>query len=322
MHRRSRQVRAVLAAGGVSLLAAGCGLQGANAYVPEAQPGSVERVDSLEGVEVTVGSKNFTEQLILGKMAGIVLKASGAEVNDKTNLAGSNASRQAQVDGAVDMGWEYTGTAWVSYFAEDEPIEGRIPQWEAVRDRDLDENGLVWLEPAPMNNTYAFATPKETAEELGITKMSDLAKLPVEDLTFCVEAEFNNRDDGFRPMMETYGLPIGDKIPEDNVTILDTGVIYDVTDKGDTCNFGEVFTTDGRILALGLTPLEDDKAFLPLYNVAAVFQEGLLKDHPELEEAFGAVSEKLTTETMLELNAKVDVDGENPANVAMDWLVA
>ena len=82
---------------------AGCGLQSANAFIPPAEPGSVKPVESLEGVEITVGSKNFTEQLILGKMAGILLEVAGAEVVDKTNLAGSVATRQAQLSGDVEM---------------------------------------------------------------------------------------------------------------------------------------------------------------------------------------------------------------------------
>ena len=321
--RRGSHARSTAAAvTGLLLCAvlAGCGLKSANAFVPDAEPGSIKPVESLEGVEVTVGSKNFTEQLILGKMAAIIMEVAGAEVVDKTNLAGSVASRQAQLSGDVDMVWEYTGTAWINYMGHTKPIPGRIAQWKAVAEQDLRQNGLVWLEPAPMNNTYAFATPAETQEKLGISKLSELKDLPTDQLTFCVESEFFSRSDGFQPMLETYDMAYREDVPPGNVTTLDTGVIYSVTDKGTVCNFGEVFTTDGRILALDLKVLKDDRQFFPLYNVAAVFDRALLRAHPELERIFEAVSREITTGTMLRLNARVDVDGEEPALVARDWL--
>ncbi|MGH3354767.1 MAG: glycine betaine ABC transporter substrate-binding protein [Nocardioidaceae bacterium] len=318
--QRLRRGTALLAGLLLCAAAAGCGLKSASAFIPEADPGSIKPVESLQGVEVVVGSKNFTEQLILGKMAAIILDVAGAEVVDKTNLAGSVASRQAQLSGDVDMVWEYTGTAWITYLGHSKPIPSRIPQWQAVAKEDLRKNGLTWLEPAPMNNTYAFATPVETQKQLGITKLSELKTLPTDELTFCVESEFFSRSDGFRPMLEKYDLALGKDVPRDNVTILDTGVVYSVTDKGNVCNFGEVFTTDGRILALDLAVLKDDRTFFPLYNVAAVFRQELLRAHPELKQVFESVSREITTETMLELNARVDVDGEEPALVARDWL--
>jgi osmoprotectant transport system substrate-binding protein len=314
--------RAGLVAGLLALCTglAGCGLQSANAFIPPADPGSIKHHESLEGVEITVGSKNFTEQLILGKMAGIILEVAGAEVVDKTNLAGSVAVRQAQLSGDVDMAWEYTGTAWITYMGNTKPIPSRIPQWRAVAKADR-KNGITWLKPAPMNNTYAFATPVETQKKLGITKLSELDELPPEERTFCLESEFFSRSDGFKPMLEQYGMKFGTDVPRGNVTVLDTGVVYSVTDQGNVCNFGEVFTTDGRILALDLAVLKDDRAFFPLYNVAPNLSTGLLKAHPELRGIFEAVSKELTTKTMLELNAQVDVEGADPALVARDWLV-
>jgi osmoprotectant transport system substrate-binding protein len=316
--------RAVALALGLALcaLVPACGLQSANAFIPPAEPGRIKPIESLEGVEVTVGSKNFTEQLILGKMAAIIMQVAGADVVDKTNLAGSVATRQAQLSGEVDMAWEYTGTAWITYLGHSKPIPGRLAQWRAVAKEDLRENGLVWLKPAPMNNTYAFATPAETQRKLGISKLSELKELPKDQLTFCVESEFFSRSDGFKPMLEHYGLQYGTDVPRSNVTVLDTGVVYSVTDKGGVCNFGEVFTTDGRILALDLAVLQDDRQFFPLYNVAANFDRPFLLAHPELRRVFGMVSRELTTKTMLRLNAKVDVEGADPALVARDWLRA
>jgi osmoprotectant transport system substrate-binding protein len=118
-------------------------------------------------------------------------------------------------------------------------------------------------------------------------------------------------------MLQTYGLSRADLGP---VTTLDTGVVYTATANGD-CNFGEVFTTDGRIPALNLRVLEDDKQFFPLYNLTEVVDTDLLTEHPELEEIFAQLNPKLTNETMLTLNAKVDNDGQDPALVARAWLI-
>ena len=314
--------RRSLILGGAGLLGlgvGGCGLGTSGGFVPSGTlAGPIADVD-LSGAKIAVGSKNFTEQLLLGKMAVIVLRAAGADAPDLTNIPGSSSARQAMIEDQVQMQWEYTGTAWIAYLGETKPIPDEKRQYEAVRDRDKKENQLIWLTPAPMNNTYGFAGPSETIKKLGITKLSELAKVPKEDLTFCVESEFNNRNDGFVPMLKTYGLTKGKDFPDDNVKVLDTGAIYSATDKG-TCTFGEVFTTDGRIKALDLTVLEDDKAFFPKYNVAPVVTETVMESYPAVADLLGPVTAKLTDEVLIELNAQVDVDGRDPADVAIAWL--
>jgi osmoprotectant transport system substrate-binding protein len=122
-------------------------------------------------------------------------------------------------------------------------------------------------------------------------------------------------------MLETYGLALGDPqgVPRDNVRILDTGAVYEATDQG-ACNFGEVFTTDGRIDALDLTVLDDDRRFFPAYNVAPVVYTQTLEEHPEIADVFARITPLITDEVMIELNRRVDVDGEEPADVAYDWM--
>ena len=319
MLRRAKAVLTVVVAVACLATTAACGLGTAAGYTPSGElAGPVKDVD-LEGASLSVGSKNFTEQLILGKIAVILMKSAGADVTDLTNIPGSASARYAQVDGQVDMEWEYTGTAWISYLGHTKPIPEEQKQYEAVRDEDLKENGLVWLKPAPMNNTYGFATPTETLKKLGISKLSEIADLPPDQRTFCVESEFKNRNDGFEPMLKKYGLQLGKDVPQGNVKTLATGAIYAATDKGE-CNFGEIFTTDGRIKALDLTVLEDDRAFFPKYNVATVFRKEVLDEHPELKDLFAPVSAKLDDKTLIELNAQVDVDGRDPVDVAHDWL--
>ncbi|CAN5466324.1 glycine betaine ABC transporter substrate-binding protein [soil metagenome] len=298
------------------ILAAGCGLRSASGAVLAADPGSIQHYESLEGVPITVAAKDFTEQLILGNMLSTILTTAGADVTNLTNTPGSFGVRQALLNGDADIAPEYTGTGWINYLGNDEPIKDETAQWQAVNDADK-ANGLTWLPPAPMNNTYAFAIRADAAERLGVTALSDLRKLDRSDLTFCVESEFASRNDGFVPMLQTYGLTRADL---GQVTTLDTGVVYTATANGD-CNFGEVFTTDGRIPALNLTVLEDDKKFFPLYNLTEVINSKLLAAHPELEDIFAQLNPKLTNETMLTLNAKVDNDGDDPALVARDWLI-
>ena len=241
-----------LAVAAVALTVSGCGLESASGAVLEAKPGSIKHYDSLDGVKITVAAKDFTEQLILGNMLSIILSAAGADVTNMTNTPGSFGVRQAMLDGDADVTPEYTGTGWINYMGHEQPIKGAQEQWQAVNAEDQ-KNGLTWLPPAPMNNTYAFAIYDPKADGLGVTKLSDLARLPKSELTFCVESEFASRNDGFVPMLQTYGLS---KEKLENVTTLDTGVIYTATANGD-CNFGEVFTTDGRIPALNLRVLED-----------------------------------------------------------------
>jgi osmoprotectant transport system substrate-binding protein len=315
--RATRLVAALAALSACALLLSGCGLRSASGAVLAANPGSIPRYKSLEGVHLTVAAKDFTEQLILGNMLSTVLSTAGADVTNLSNTPGSFGVRQAVLKGDVDVSPEYTGTGWINYLGHTKPIKGSQAQYEAVRKADL-KNGLTWLPPAPMNNTYAFAIRESKAKQLDITKLSQLKTLPKKELTFCVESEFAKRNDGFQPMLKTYGLSNA-KIAK--ATNLDTGVIYTATADGGTCNFGEVFTTDGRIPGLHLRVLQDDKAFFPLYNVTEVVQTSVLKKYPALGEIFAKINPKLTNKTMLTLSAKVDVAGGDPAIVAKDWLV-
>jgi osmoprotectant transport system substrate-binding protein len=300
----------------VAVTAAGCGLQSASGAVLEARPGAIAHYDSLKNVKLTVAAKDFTEQLILGNMYSTVLAAAGAKVTNLTNIPGSFGARHAMTSGQANVSPEYTGTGWINYLGNENPVKGQEAQYQAVRDADA-KNGLTWLPPAPMDDTYAFAIRESEAQRLGVTKLSDLAKLNRSDLTFCIESEFGSRNDGFVPMLKTYGLT---REQLGRVTNLDTGVIYTATADGQ-CNFGEVFTTDGRIPGLKLRVLEDDKAFFPHYNLSPVINSTVLEEHPELAEIFGKLSPKLTNEVMLDLNAKVDTGGQDPAIVARDWLI-
>lgn len=320
-NRRRRGAWAAILAS-LALVLTGCGLQPAASFVPAAGPGSIEEIDEAEGETITVTSKNFTEQLILGKIAVLAMQAAGFDVEDLTNVPGSQPVRELMLSGQADVTWEYTGTAWLTYLGKKKGIPNQQKQWQAVRKADK-KNGLTWLPPAPLNNTYALAVRSEAVDKLGgISKLSEIKDLPVKERTFCIESEFNSRSDGMNPMLKHYGMERGSPqgVPNDNIGIYDTGAVYSATDNGE-CNFGEVFTTDGRIDALGLTVLEDDKNFFPAYNAAPVINTQTLKEFPQIADVFAQISPELTSDVMRKLNGKVDVQGEQPAQVAFDWMV-
>jgi osmoprotectant transport system substrate-binding protein len=319
MRTPRRRAAALVAAG---TLLAGCGLQSANTFTPGAAPDAIEPI--VDGAPITVGAKNFTEQLILGKIAVIALQVAGFDVTDRSGIPGAAPARAAMLSGETDMQWEYTGTGWINYLAMPEGIPDQQEQWLAVKEADA-ENGITWLPPAEANNTYAFAVRSEAVGELGgVATLSDVAALPVEERTFCLESEFATRVDGFEPMLETYGIPLGDPqgVPRENISVLDTGAVYTATDSGEICNFGEVFTTDGRIASLDLTVLEDDRSYFPAYNIAPIVLTETLAEYPQIADVFAEITPLITDEVMIELNGRVDVGGEDPAEVALDWLVS
>ena len=306
-------------AAGLLLAAAGCGLTSGSPLTDDVEPGSIGRGEPLKGAHLTVTSKSFTEQLILGSIMGIAFEAAGADVIDRTGIQGSIGSREAVRKGDADAGYEYTGTAWITYLGHSKPIIDPQEQWEAVKKEDAG-NGLVWLPPSKLDNTYALAMNQENAKKYGTKTMSDVAKLAKSDpgaVKLCVEVEFANRADGLPGMQKAYGM----NVPARNITQMDTGIIYTQTAKGN-CTFGEVFTTDGRIKSMNLVVMDDDKKFFPNYNAAPMINAKSLKEWPAIAEVLNPVTAKLNNSVAQTLNAKVDVDGEDPHQVALDWLAS
>ncbi|AJP02227.1 glycine/betaine ABC transporter substrate-binding protein [Streptomyces cyaneogriseus subsp. noncyanogenus] len=310
--------RACLLLAGVLLsAAAGCGLTSGSPMSDDVEPGTVGRGRPLDGADLTVTSKAFTEQLILGAIMGIAFQAAGAEVLDRTGIQGAIGSREAVLNGDADALYEYTGTGWITFLGHSEPIADPQEQWRAVRDADR-RNGVTWLRPASLNNTYALAMNRANFEKYGTRTLSDVARLAKSDpgaVTLCVEGEFANRGDGLPGMQRTYGMDV----PARRITQMDPGIIYTQVAKG-ACTFGEVYTTDGRISSMDLVVMEDDKRFFPNYNATPVVNTKVLDAWPAIAEVLAPVTEKLTDSVARELNARVDVDGEDPHHVALDWM--
>ncbi|WP_405464520.1 glycine betaine ABC transporter substrate-binding protein [Streptomyces jietaisiensis] len=314
--RPSGRMRVLLA---VSLLTAcaGCGLTSGSPMVDDVGPGTIGRGRPLDGAALTVTSKEFTEQLVLGAIMGIAFQAAGAEVLDRTGIQGSVGTRAAVENGDADATYEYTGTAWITYLGNSRPIPDPEQQWEAVRKADA-KKGLTWLPPARLNNTYALAMNRSNYEKYRTRTLSQVAALSKSDpgaVTLCVEGEFANRADGLPGLEKAYGM----SLPAGNITQMDTGIIYTQTAKG-ACTYGEVYTTDGRIKSMHLVVMEDDKKFFPNYNAAPMVRTATLKKWPAIASVLDPVTRALTNDVARALNAKVDVDGEDPHQVALDWM--
>ena len=302
------------------VVAAGCGggTGGGGGNVGGSEAGGKVRLSDLE---ISIDSKEFTEQKILGQIAIQALQAAGATVEDRTGLAGTDAAREALTSGQIDAYWEYTGTGWITLLGHTEPISDSDSQkqYEAVAEEDLKKNRIRWLEPAPANNSFAIAVRSEAAGVLGVTSLSELgalAELRPEDATLCAASEFLKRDDGLPGVERTYDF----EFPDDNIVELEEDRIYGAVDEGDRCNFGEVFVTDGRIKALDLTLLKDDERFFPVYNPSLTVREDVASQYPGIADVFAPITEELDNETLQELNAAVDVDGELEEDVAEQFL--
>ncbi len=273
----------------------------------------------LSGTDIAVGSKDFTEQLVLGQIMVQAFEAAGATVEDRVNLGGTNVARSALLSGDIDVYMEYNGTGWTVHLGNEDPAKDPEELTQMVREADLEENSIQWLGRSPFNDTYGFASSPELTEANGgpfdLQAMATyLQENP--DATVCMESEFPERPDGVILFEEEYGY----EIPDGQVEILDTGLIYTETAQNN-CDFGEVFTTDGRIPALELAVVEDPGVFI-LYNVSMNVRDELYQQNPEV---FDAIAEDilapLDIETMQELNRQVDGDGEDPADVARQYLI-
>ena len=273
----------------------------------------------LTGIDIAVGSKDFDEQLILGEMMVLAFEEAGATVDNKVNLGGTNIARAALESGDIDIYMEYNGTGWTVHLGQEQPSFDPEELTAGVREMDLEKNGIVWVSRSPLNNTYGCTSSPEVTEANGgafslQTMMEYVRDNP--DAVVCMESEFPSRPDGLIPTEEATGMTL----PVAQQLILDTGIIYTET-AANNCDFGEVFTTDGRIPALNLTLVEDPGVNI-LYNVSGTIREDKYNEAPE---AFDGIIEDVLAPLdeirMAGLNAKVSAEGEEPVAVASEYLI-
>ncbi len=289
---------------------------------PAAAPSATEVVaptapsDNTSGGVIVVGSKDFTENILLGKMTVLALKNAGYEVDDQTNLGGTNVNREALVNGDIDLYWEYTGTAWLTHLGHEDAITDSQEAYDKVKAEDA-QNNLIWLDMAPFNNTYTLMMTQENGDSLGIKSISDLADYINNggDASLCTDQEFYARPDGFKGVETLYGFQFTDS----NVNLMDSGLTYKALRDGQ-CTVAMGFATDGRIAAFGFFNLQDDKSFFPVYNPAPVVRKDVLDKYPGIADVLNPISAKLTTDVMTNLNKSVDIDGQEPDQVACDFL--
>jgi osmoprotectant transport system substrate-binding protein len=272
---------------------------------------------ALDGVSLTVGSKDFTENILLGEMFAQAAEAAGASVDNQVNLGGTSVNREALLSGDIDVYPDYNGTGWTVHLGNEDPSQDPQELYDVTAAADLEQNDIKWVGLSPFNDTYGFAANGDLAAAEGgfdFQSMADYLQANP-DATVCMETEFPDRPDGLVLWEDATGY----ELPRSQTKILDTGLIYTETDKG-ACDFGEVFTTDGRIQALNLE-LVDDPGVMILYNVSFTMRNEVYDAHADAyDEMADAILEPLDEAKMAELNALVDVEGQPAERVAEDYL--
>ncbi len=316
MRFRNRPLFAVLAlACSLGLVAAACSSD--DDGDSSSDDGSEGGGSALDGVSLTVGSKDFTENILLAQMLIQATEAEGADVTDQSNLGGTSVNRDALLAGDIDVYPEYNGTGWTVHLGNQDPSSDPQELYDVTAEADLEQNGIQWVGLSPFNDTYGFAANGDLAEAEGgfdLQAMADYLEANP-DASVCMETEFPDRPDGLVLFEEATGY----EVPQEQIQILDTGLIYTETASG-SCDFGEIFTTDGRITALNLELVEDPGVFI-LYNVSYTFNDEVYQEHAETyTEIVDAILEPLDNDKMAELNAQVDVEGESAEDVAASYL--
>jgi osmoprotectant transport system substrate-binding protein len=277
-----------------------------------------ESSGELDGVSVSVGSKDFTENILLGEMLAQALEAKGADIDNQVNLGGTQVNREALLAGDLDVYPDYNGTGWTEHLGNGDPVKDSQELYDNVAEQDLADNGINWVGLSPFNDTYGFAANPDIAAEidgdLNLQAMADYLEANP-DKGVCLETEFPDRSDGLVLFEEATGY----EVPQDQIQILDTGLIYTETQNG-ACDFGEVFTTDGRIDGLGLELVQDPGVFI-LYNLSYTWEDGAYQENADVyDEVVDAILAPLDEAKMTALNGQVDLEGIPAEDVANEYL--
>ncbi|MEF9934129.1 MAG: glycine betaine ABC transporter substrate-binding protein [Clostridium sp.] len=261
---------------------------------------------------ISIGSKNFTEQLILGNMyADLVEAHTDLRVDRKLNLGGTDIAFKALNSGEIDMYVDYTGTYFINVMDQD-MIKDPEKLYDIVKKSAKEKHNIEILDPIGFNNTYGIAVKRGFAEKNNLKTITDLKKYS-KDLIISPTMEFTNRDDGLKGIEETYNLRFNKVLP------VDGGLRYKALESNE-CQVIDAFTTDGLLRAFDLVVLEDDKFFFPDYSAVPFVNGESAKRYPEIIEVFNKLSGMIDEKTMIELNYKVDKLSEKPKDVARQFL--
>jgi osmoprotectant transport system substrate-binding protein len=266
------------------------------------------------GTGVAIGSKNFTEQLVLGELYAQALEKSGLEIERKLNLGGTQIAQEALLRGDIDLYPEYTGTALVNVLHE-KPGGDDADVYRAVKAYYAKHFDLTWLAPAPMNDTQALATTQALAGRMHLRTLTQLSAAAPQ-LRLGAIPEFTKRDDGLPGLQRAYG-----GFHFKDVKLFDIGLKYKALESGNV-DVVVAFGTDGEIEADDLVVFEDDKHFWPTYRVAPVVRASTLRQHRQIASTLNSLSPLLTDAVMRKLNELVDGEKREPADVAHEFLAA
>jgi glycine betaine/choline ABC-type transport system substrate-binding protein len=259
---------------------------------------------------IVVASKNFTEQDILGEIVAQELEARGVPVDRRFHLGGTFVCHNALVDGQADVYIEYTGTAYTAIL-EHPPISDPDSVMLTVESEYAERWDLAWGPPLGFENTFALVVRAGDADSLGLTTISDLARV-ANGLTAGFGPEFMAREDGYAGLREAYGLEFGE------VRQMELGLMYRALEEGEI-DVAVANSTDGQIAGLGLAVLRDDRRYFPPYQAAPVVRREILERVPAAWEAIQGLEGILDDAAMRELNRRVAVAGEDAAAVVRQW---
>ena len=276
--------------------------------------GGIQKNDENTSTKLVIGSKNFTEQKVLGEIYAQGLAAAGYDVSTELNLGDEKTALKAVEQGDISAYPEYTGTALLSFFgytADKIPKDGLVAYQKAKE--GFAKKGLTALSLTPFVSSNEVAVTKETADKLGLSKISDLDGKS-QDLTLYGSPECRQRLDCKLGLEKVYGLKFKKFVP------VDIALRHEVLQKGQA-DVSIVFTTDPQNKREGFVLLEDDKGMFPPYNSTLVIRDDVLeKAGPDLAKVVEQVNKGLTDDVMQELNARVDLDKKTPEAVAGEYL--
>ena len=310
---------AILAALFFALGLAACGNddEGGGGGGGDQKAASGEQIEKISGAEskptITVGSKNFTEQYILGNIYADALSAAGFKVKKSLDLGSEVVAYKALKQGEVDAYPEYTGTALTAFFKV--PVQKVPKEKQAAFDQvktQTAKDEITALPPTPFENTFRLAMSKELYNKLGKPKNTSDLKGKTEDLKISGFPECKKRIDCLLGVEQTYGLKFGGFVASEEK--------YDVIENGSAdVIFG--FTTDGELTTGKYVTVDDDKTLFPPYNVSLLMRNETFKEiGPEGQKVIEDVQKPLTEKVMGELNSRVDLDKQEPEKVAKDYL--
>jgi osmoprotectant transport system substrate-binding protein len=280
-------------------------------------------VSGTARADVVVGSKLDTEATLLGNVILLALEANGIATEDRITLGGTPVVRKAIAAGEIDIYPEYTGNAAFFFNKADDPLWKDHGQgYETAKQLDYEANKIVWLAPAPANNTWAIAVRQDVAEPEKLVTMSDFGRWVAGGgkVVLAASSEFVNSAGALPSFQQTYGFTMK---PEQLIVLSggDTSAtIKAAAEQTNGANAAMVYGTDGAIEASGLVVMEDDKSVQPVYAPAPIIRETVLQENPKIAEILEPIFQSLDAPTLRELNARIQLGGEPARAVAEDYL--